>query len=234
MDVSSTTGYRVVCKKRKWTDTDIDDYFSRIKARPQGCVHIDMRKCMIGQRGAQNMKDLLISCSSLRHIFMYKNGFLCQGAVTIVSALKSPLCCRLTSLNMCGNEIGDKGAAAIGDALRLTTSLLALDLNCNIITDKGASDILEGIAANHDSCLQSLSLRENRLTSSTVASVEQLLCLATHLHNVHLFGNKAISVNDVNRILARSHANKANEEDWLNVVDTDAVIVRRDTDDLKN
>ena len=68
-----------------------------------------------------------------------------------------------------GNRIGDEGATAIGEALKLNGSLTSLDVGANDIEDEGAKAICEALKLNGS--LTSLDVRENMLAA---ASKEQL------------------------------------------------------------
>jgi len=54
----------------------------------------------------------------------------------------------LTDLNLMWNQIGDEGAIAIGEALRVNASLTSLDLANNWIGDKGGVAIANALAVN--------------------------------------------------------------------------------------
>ena len=54
----------------------------------------------------------------------------------------------LSSLNLCDNNIGNKGAKVIAEALRVTDSLTSLNLNNNDIGSEGAVAIAEALKVN--------------------------------------------------------------------------------------
>ncbi|KAL0251107.1 hypothetical protein GEMRC1_000321 [Eukaryota sp. GEM-RC1] len=60
-------------------------------------------------------------------------------------------CCRVCSLSgilMKGNSIGDEGARALADALKINTTVTSINLSSNSIGDEGAralSDVLNAI-----------------------------------------------------------------------------------------
>ena len=59
---------------------------------------------------------------------------------------RPPLC--HAQLNLYRNEIGNEGAAAIGDALKVNGSLTSLNVGYNMIPDDGATAIAEALKLN--------------------------------------------------------------------------------------
>ena len=62
-------------------------------------------------------------------------------------------------LNLANNKLGDEGAEAIGNALKVNTTLLTLNFNLNKIGDIGAESLAVGLKFN--TSLKSMSLRYN-------------------------------------------------------------------------
>jgi hypothetical protein len=67
----------------------------------------------------------------------------------------------LTFIYLCYNNIGDKGAKAIGEALKVNTSLTSIDLCYSYIGDEGGKAIGEGLKVN--TSLTSIDLQENNI-----------------------------------------------------------------------
>ena len=75
----------------------------------------------------------------------------------------------LEVLNLFGNEIGDRGAAILSDAISKTKTLQALDIGCNGIGFEGGIKVAEGIANNNT--LENLFLYHNILNTSAATAL---------------------------------------------------------------
>jgi Ran GTPase-activating protein (RanGAP) involved in mRNA processing and transport len=67
----------------------------------------------------------------------------------------------LTALNLSQNAIGDRGATALAEALKLNSTLARLDLSGNAIDEAGARALASALRENHG--LVSLSIGDNYL-----------------------------------------------------------------------
>jgi len=68
----------------------------------------------------------------------------------------------LTKLTLDSNEITDIGSKVIGESLKINSTLLFLDLSRNQIDDKGAKSIADGLKINKT--LQEIILDDNEFT----------------------------------------------------------------------
>ena len=68
------------------------------------------------------------------------------GASALADALKVNT--TLTEINLGSNEIGDDGASALADALKVNTTLTKIVLCCNPIGDAGASALADALKVN--------------------------------------------------------------------------------------
>ena len=66
---------------------------------------------------------------------------------------------------MRGNELGDEGCAALAQSLAtVNENLTSLDLGYNEIKDKGAFALAQAIKNNADGAIQSISVNNNYIT----------------------------------------------------------------------
>jgi hypothetical protein len=79
----------------------------------------------------------------------------------------------LRSLNFCSNQIGDEGALALGEALKLNSTLTYLQLGQNNISNKGALAL--GSALESNPVLTSLSLASNKIGNEGALALRSML-----------------------------------------------------------
>ena len=87
------------------------------------------------------------------------NGIGPTGARAVAEALKDPRC-NLRTLILDGNHLGDEGAMAIVDALKVNTSLKTLELRYNGMTQKGLMVFRDAMANGEILTLHTLRLEE--------------------------------------------------------------------------
>jgi hypothetical protein len=85
-------------------------------------------------------------------------------------------------------DIGDSGAAAIAEALKLNTILQRLDIKNNQVGDSGAAAIAEALKLN--ATLQHFSLYSNRIGDSGATAIAEALKLNTSLQQLYLYSNR--------------------------------------------
>jgi Ran GTPase-activating protein (RanGAP) involved in mRNA processing and transport len=82
----------------------------------------------------------------------------------------------LTHLYLGDNQIHEKGARCLGDALKVNRSLVLLDLHLNRIDDKGGMKFCQSIGERGGNrVLRDLNLRGNSLSSNFADALSQLL-----------------------------------------------------------
>merc|ERR1711957_727890 len=82
-----------------------------------------------------------------------------DGAKALAQALRVNT--NLAVLNLDGNDIGDDGAKALAQALRVNTNLTTLNLNWNSIRDDGAKALAQALRINTN--LTTLNLDGNNI-----------------------------------------------------------------------
>jgi hypothetical protein len=103
----------------------------------------------------------ILGCPKLVKLDLSGNNIGDDGAKAIADALKVNH--SLETLYLNDNNIGDDGAKAIADALKDNKSLDKLDLDDNKIDDDGAKAIADALKVNHR--LESLLLRNNNISA---------------------------------------------------------------------
>ncbi|XP_011270823.1 hypothetical protein CAOG_09090 [Capsaspora owczarzaki ATCC 30864] len=100
-------------------------------------------------------------------------------------------------LKLDGNRIGEAGAQAIAEALKMNTTLTQLDLQLNQIGDEGAQAIAEALRAN--TTLTWLKLSYNQIGDAGAQAIAEALkvnkrmtLLFLHYNCIDIFGSQAI------------------------------------------
>ena len=108
-----------------------------------------------------------------------------EGANALSEALRVNTC--LTSLDLSGNCIGNEGANSLFGALRVNTSLTSLNLSENCIGDEGVNSLAEALRVN--TSLTSLYLSKNSIGDKGVNSLCEALRVNTSLTSLNLSDN---------------------------------------------
>lgn len=117
---------------------------------------LDVSDNGISEGGGEALGALISGSGPLKQADFSWNALRLVGSLKIAEGLKTS---SLVRLNMAWNGIGEKGAAAMGGALKDNASLQFLDISSNRIGGQGASSIAEGLKANET--LRSLQLNGN-------------------------------------------------------------------------
>jgi Ran GTPase-activating protein (RanGAP) involved in mRNA processing and transport len=127
-------------------------------------TQLDLGTSMIQNRGATVLKRVLSTNTKLRHLGLFNNHMDEDGIVELAEALKANNnnnkdACRLEVLYLGNNRIGNRGAAALGEALVHNKSLKKLHLSNGSIGVDGAKALARGLAQN--TTLEYLDLQKN-------------------------------------------------------------------------
>ena len=93
----------------------------------------------------------------------------------------------LLKLNLHKQNITNKGAKKIGEAIQVNTTLQHLDIGGNTISDDGAAAISDGLKTN--SSLQTLHMWGNKITSEGAKKVSEAIQVNTTLQTLHISDN---------------------------------------------
>ena len=104
------------------------------------------------------------------------------GAYAFANALK--VSTSLVALGLGGNKIGDAGAHNIANALQTNNTLIVLDLSNDNIGAVGARDIADALRTNHT--LAELSLKGNKIGVVEVEAIADALQNNLHMRNIAL------------------------------------------------
>lgn len=96
-----------------------------------------------------------------------------KGAERLARALQR--CCTITELDLSGNGISVVGASWLAKALQTNTTLLTLILAYNLIETQGAEYLADAIAVNRDSQLARLDVRGNNVEGGVEARLRNMI-----------------------------------------------------------
>ena len=135
---------------------------------------IDLSGCDLGDEGGQMLAHCLRRNPILQHLVLNGNFFGPETATAFADVLRVPEC-SLETVSLSCNAIGDKGALAIADALRVNQLLSFLNIRANKITDVGAEALLAAIQPGVNHGLVALWVNMNSLSSEKSAQIHETL-----------------------------------------------------------
>ena len=109
------------------------------------------------------------------------------GAVALAEQLKINR--KVVTLRIGANSIGDAGAIALAEALKVNRKLTSLDIGHNEIGPRGAKALVEALKSNR--ALSTLILYKNSIGASGATAIAEMLKYNRKLHTLEL-GNNAI------------------------------------------
>ena len=112
----------------------------------------------IGDEGARAISEGLQFCSKLDYLCLQHNCIADDGAKSLAMVLEH---CRITTLQLNGNQIGDDGISGLAVGLKLCQLLERLELDNNLITSVGAKNLAEGLVKGNK--LETLDLHHNSI-----------------------------------------------------------------------
>ncbi|KAF9585172.1 hypothetical protein BGW38_003565 [Lunasporangiospora selenospora] len=155
-------------------------------------LSLDMNE--MGVKGATAIAGALVSNRHLTHLYLPHNNIRDSGLAEICESLKrnKHLICLDLELNHIGLGESDLGMKALGEILKLNTSLREINLSFNMLTTPAVKVLSEGISKN--STLESISLNNCRLTTDSARILASVLPQSTGLQNLGLTSNPDIDV----------------------------------------
>ena len=160
-------------------------------------VQLVLRGNEIGDEGAYFLAEGLKCNGTLLDLDLFCNAIEERGAQMLARALHEPTCA-LNALNLDTNDVGDEGAAALADALKVNAMLLELDLGSNrerntgatshLIGERGAAALADALASN--STLTRLDVGGNVLGNKGATSLSDALGSNTALLSLALYSNR--------------------------------------------
>lgn len=106
---------------------------------------LDISGCGIASQGAKDISEALRLNESLIYLDFNDNPIQDDGVIHIADVLCSSVTSALASLDLHGCGIGDNGAVSLARVLHNNTSLLAINLDSNCISDAGIAAISNGL-----------------------------------------------------------------------------------------
>jgi Ran GTPase-activating protein (RanGAP) involved in mRNA processing and transport len=130
--------------------------------------------------------QLLTKDKSLQQLNLWNNKIGDAGAQALAEMLKVNN--TLQKLGLGGNQIGDAGAQALAEMLKIHSTLQQLDLGYNRMGDDGAQALAEMLKIN--STLQQLDLGYNRMGDDGAQALAEMLKVNSALQQLNLWNNK--------------------------------------------
>lgn len=144
---------------------------TRIAAHlPATVVDLTMEDARLFDEGARAVAAFLRDGgASVASLSLPLNAIFDAGAVALIAAL--PPSTALVNLRF--NHVGDRGAAALAEVLRGSTTLALVDLVSNMVTSSGAAAL--GTALEHNTALTHLNLESNLIEDAGAAALAAAL-----------------------------------------------------------
>ncbi|XP_029292596.1 MHC class II transactivator isoform X2 [Cottoperca gobio] len=101
--------------------------------------HLDLENSKIGDKGAENLADSLVSLGSLEILNLSQNCIADRGVRKLATVLRDLP--KLHCLSLYSNMISDEGAESLASVLPHMASLTDLDVKYNKLTDVGAQSL---------------------------------------------------------------------------------------------
>lgn len=130
---------------------------------------LDLEQTGFGEQGVIQLFQSLLKHDqpiALRHIYLGANGVGGDGATAIANYLNSSHC-KLVSLHLTNNYLGNRGATALAEGLKSNTSITRLSLASVAMSDDGVIALSEALQ-NHPN-LTALDLSQSPITDEVDA-----------------------------------------------------------------
>ncbi|XP_055460746.1 NLR family CARD domain-containing protein 3 [Psammomys obesus] len=142
----------------------------------------------LSQSVLQSLLPQLLYCQSLR----LDNNQFQDPVMELLGSVLSGKDCRIQSISLAENQIGNKGARALARSLLVNRSLIILDLRSNAIGPQGAKALADALKINRT--LTSLSLQSNVIKDDGVRCMAEALVSSQTLSMLQLQKNLIGSV----------------------------------------
>ena len=124
--------------------------------------------------------------TTLQTVTLESNNIGDAGATALAEALKVNT--TLQTVNLQFNKIGDAGATALAEALKVNTALQTVNLEDNEIGDAGAVELAEALKVN--TTVQTVHLGSNKIGDAGATALAEALKVNTTLQTVNLEDNR--------------------------------------------
>lgn len=190
------------------------EYLARLLTRNDKLKYLDLRHNEISDVGATQLENALRSHpyysvdldsnnigdigvqalanalnNNVQHLYLAKNQIGNKGAEALGDMLSSDN--KLEQLHLDNNEIGDEGATKLAYGLLHNSSLWEIDLNGNKIGNKGANELATMLRSNNK--LQTLGLRSNKIGDEGAEELVAALQSNTVLYSLQLQFNSPMT-----------------------------------------
>ncbi|KAG0351690.1 hypothetical protein BG005_008821 [Podila minutissima] len=160
--------------------------------RTLNSLSLDMNE--MGPKGASALAAALVSNRHLTHLYIPHNNIGDKGLADLCTSLQRNKF--LISLDMELNHIGqgqsDVGMKALGEVLKVNSTLRELNLSFNLFSSPAVVALASGMAGN--ATLESVILTHCSLSTESAIALSKVLSSATGLQNLGLTNNPDIGV----------------------------------------
>ncbi|KAL0228977.1 hypothetical protein GEMRC1_013597 [Eukaryota sp. GEM-RC1] len=111
----------------------------------------------------------------------------CFIDIPLVELFKEEVYTTVTSINLSDNSIGDVGAIALAEALKVNTSVTSLNLGGNFIGDRGVRALAEMLKVNRK--VTNIDLKNNSTGDEGAKALAEALKVNDTITNIHLTNN---------------------------------------------
>ncbi|XP_075422478.1 NLR family CARD domain-containing protein 3 [Ascaphus truei] len=178
-----------------------------LRASPSCAQETDLSQCL-SYNLVQSLLPQLQYCTNLR---MENNHF--QDAVMeLLASVLRAKDCAIQRISLAENLLGNRGAKALGRALMVNRTLVALDLHGNAIGPSGAKALAEALRNNQ--VLLRLNLQNNQIKGQGAQFLAQALLVNRKLKALNLQKNNTGPEGAVSLAGCLKH-NKVLQELWL-------------------
>ncbi|KAG0241714.1 hypothetical protein BGX31_000923 [Mortierella sp. GBA43] len=155
-------------------------------------LSLDMNE--MGSKGASAIATALVSNRHLTHLYIPHNNIRDKGLEDICESLKRNKCLAYLDLEL--NHIGlgqsTSGLKALGDILKINTTLREINLSFNLFSAQAIEGLANGMAMN--TTLESVIFTNCGLSTEAAVALAKALPTASGLQNLGLTNNNDIGV----------------------------------------
>ena len=157
---------------------------SEVTVSPLDCMSVGYFLALVC-RNSRKLRVDLIGCNINAHSFGLMMGELSKHA----EACPAGALHGVTELNICGNNIGDKGIALISSALQTKKTMTKLDISrCNM-SDDGAESLARALTVSKT--LQVIDVGDNNISDTGIAHISTVLRTNNTLKKLAIGGETA-------------------------------------------
>jgi len=178
----------LILSKNKLTGKGAEDLAKGL-ATNASLTELDLEDNLIDDAGVAHLAANLALKPHLTKVNLNGNKISGAGVKSLVEHLGNPDR-QLPELHLARNQIGDEGAAAVGQLLKTNHTITSINLSANKIGNKGVEALVASLGS--DSPVVSIDLSNNEIGVEGALALHKLIQSHSNIVNVNLSGNKNI------------------------------------------